>query len=70
MPEGGSSLRLPPGRLKALIVGLVFLFFLLIGIGLWDLFRGANALVASIALIFVISGIFNTWSALNEGNRP
>ena len=51
---------------KALTLGAVFLFLVLIAIGLWDLFRGLNASAALIALIFVVSGVFNTWGALNE----
>ena len=43
---------------KALTVGAV-----------WDLFRGLNASAALIALIFVASGVFNTWGTLNEGGR-
>ena len=37
---------------KALSVGAVFLFLVLVVIGLWDLFRGLNASAALIALIF------------------
>ena len=54
---------------KALTVGAMFLFLVLIVIGLWDLFRGLNASAALIALIFVVTGVFNTWGALNEGSR-
>ena len=54
---------------KALTVGAVFLFLVLIAIGLWDLFRGLNASAALIALIFVVIGVFNTWGTLNEGGR-
>ena len=53
---------------KAIVVGASLLSFVLIVIGLWDLFRDSNALVASIALIFVVVGIFNTWTALIEGH--
>ena len=54
---------------KALSVGAVFLFLVLVVIGLSDLFRGLNASAALIALIFVVSGVFNTWGALSEGSR-
>ena len=54
---------------KALTIGAMFLFLVLIVIGLWDLFRGLNASAALIALIFVVTGVFNTWGALNEGSR-
>jgi uncharacterized membrane protein HdeD (DUF308 family) len=54
---------------KIIAASAGFLFFVFIAIGLWDLFRGPNALVACIALIFVIAGIFNTWAALNEGDQ-
>lgn len=54
---------------KALTIGAVFLFLVIIVIGLWDLFRGLNASAALIALIFVVSGVFNTWGALSEGSR-
>ena len=54
---------------KALTVGAVFLFLVLIAIGLCDLFRGLNASAASIALIFAVIGVFNTWGTLNEGGR-
>ena len=53
---------------KALTIGAMFLFLVLIVIGLWDLFRGLNASAALIALIFVVTGVFNTWGALNEGS--
>ena len=53
---------------KALAVGAMFLFLVLIVIGLWDLFRGLNASAALIALIFVVTGVFNRWGALNEGS--
>ena len=49
---------------KAIIQGAVILFFVLIGVGLWALFRNLNALAGSIALLFVIGGAFNAWSAL------
>jgi uncharacterized membrane protein YqjE len=51
---------------KAITVSAALLFFLLIAIGLWDLFRNLNALVASVAIIFVIGGVLNVWSALTE----
>ncbi len=54
---------------KALTVGAMFLFLALIVMGLWDLFRGLNASAALVALIIVVIGVFNTWGALNEGNR-
>ncbi len=54
---------------KALSVGAVFLFLVLVVIGLCDLFRGLNASAALIALILVVSGVFNTWGALSEGSR-
>ena len=54
---------------KLIKIGAALLFFALIAIGLWDLFRNSNTLVASVALILVAAGIFNTWGALNEGNR-
>lgn len=54
---------------KALSVGAVFLFLVLVVIGLSDLFRGLNASAALIALIFVVIGVFNTWGTLNEGGR-
>jgi len=54
---------------KAITVGAALLFFLLIAIGLWDLFRNLNALVASVAIIFVIGGVLNVWSALTENRR-
>ena len=55
------------GRLqifRAIAISAAFLFFALIGLGLWDLIRNANALAASVALILVAAGIFNTWGAL------
>jgi hypothetical protein len=36
----------------------------LIAVGLFDLFRGANLLTGSIAVMFVAVGAFNTWCAL------
>ena len=54
---------------KAVTVSAALLFFLLIAIGLWDLFRSLNALVASVAIIFVIGGVLNVWSALTENRR-
>jgi exosortase/archaeosortase len=54
---------------KTLTIGAVSLFFVIIVAGLWDLFRGLNALAASVALIFAVVGVFNTWGALNEANR-
>jgi hypothetical protein len=54
---------------KAITVSAALLFFALIAIGLWDLFRNSNVLVASVALIFVTAGIFNTWGALDAGSR-
>jgi uncharacterized membrane protein HdeD (DUF308 family) len=53
---------------KLASVGVALLFFALIGSGLWDLLRGAGALTATIALIFVLAGIFNTWRA-SAGDR-
>jgi uncharacterized membrane protein HdeD (DUF308 family) len=44
-------------------VGAALLFFALIASGLWDLLHGAGALTATIALIFVVAGVFNTWRA-------
>jgi hypothetical protein len=49
---------------KAKTIGVAFLFFAVIAVGLWDLFRNSNALAASLALVFVAAGIFNTWGAL------
>ena len=49
---------------RAITIGAAFLFFTLIAVGLWDLFRNSNALVASLALILLTAGIFNTWGAL------
>jgi hypothetical protein len=54
---------------KAATIGASLVFFFLMISGLWDLFSGANALVASIALIFVAVGIFNTCHALKEDRR-
>jgi hypothetical protein len=54
---------------KAITVGAALLFFISIAIGLWALFRKSNALVASIALIFVVGGVVNTWGALKENRR-
>ena len=54
---------------KAITVSAALLFFLLIAIGLWDLFRSLNVLVASVAMIFVIGGVLNVWSALTENLR-
>jgi hypothetical protein len=53
----------------AIVVSAGLLFFASIGMGLYDLFRGANAEVASIALAFVIAGVFNTWAALHRSER-
>lgn len=53
---------------KAITIGAALLFFALIATGLWDLFRNSNALVASVALIFVAAGFLNTWGALDEAN--
>jgi uncharacterized membrane protein HdeD (DUF308 family) len=48
---------------KVASVGAALLFFALIASGLWDLLHGASALTATIALIFVLAGVFNTWGA-------
>jgi hypothetical protein len=40
--------------------------FGLIAIGLFDLFRGANLLTGSIAIMFVAVGAFNSWCALKK----
>ena len=61
----GSDLQMS----KAITVSAALLFFLLIAIGLWDLFRSLNVLVASVAMIFVIGGVLNVWSALTENLR-
>jgi hypothetical protein len=53
---------------KAIVVGTSRLLLVLIIIGLSDLFRDSNALVAPIALIFSVVGIFNTRSALKDGH--
>jgi uncharacterized membrane protein HdeD (DUF308 family) len=52
-----------------IVVAVGLLFFASIVIGLCDLFRGVSLQVALIALAFVIIGIFNTWAALDLGNR-
>jgi len=54
---------------KALGIGAGFLFFALIAIGLFDLFRGLNATVACVALIIIAVGIFNTWGAAKNEER-
>jgi hypothetical protein len=54
---------------KAMTAGAALLFFILIAIGLWDLFRNLNSLVVPIALILLLASAFNIWSALNEVNR-
>jgi hypothetical protein len=54
---------------KAMTAGAALLFFVLIAIGLWDLFRNLNSLAVPIALILVLAGVFNIWGALNEVNR-
>jgi hypothetical protein len=47
---------------KTPTIGAISLFFVIKVVGLWDLFRGLNALAA-------VVGVFNTWGALNEANR-
>ena len=54
---------------KAITVAAILVFLVSIAIGLWGLFRNLNALVASIALMFVVAGIFNSWAALQEDRR-
>lgn len=53
---------------KAITLTAALLFFSMITIGLWDLFRGANVVVALIASIFVLAGIFNIWAVFAAGN--
>jgi hypothetical protein len=52
-----------------MLVALGLLFTGLIFAGLWDLFSGAQPLVASIALVFVLVGTFNTLGAVNERSQ-
>jgi hypothetical protein len=65
--DEGRAEYLKSHKMVALSVGL--LLFTSIGMGLLDLFHGLNALAASIAAMFVISGTFNTWSSLNISKR-
>jgi hypothetical protein len=58
-----------PQMYRAIVVSGELLFFASITMGLYDLFRDATAQVASIALAFVLIGVFNTWAALDLGNR-
>jgi hypothetical protein len=51
---------------KTISLGVGALLFASIGIGLLDLFDSLNALAASVALLFVISGVFNTWRSLTS----
>lgn len=51
---------------KAIAPSIGLLLFASIGIGLWDLFRGLDALTAIIALSLIFAGVFNTWGALNS----
>ena len=46
------------------VIGLVL--FCAIAYGLWDLFRGASFLIGAVALLFVVAGAFNTWTAFNS----
>jgi uncharacterized membrane protein YqjE len=54
---------------KVISLAAALLFFALIAIGLWDLLRGASALTATIALIFVLAAAFNTWGASADGSK-
>jgi hypothetical protein len=49
---------------KAMTISAAFLLFALIAVGLWDLLRNSNVMAASLALVLVAAGIFNTWGAL------
>lgn len=61
-PDKGRAENLQ--RSRATVSGVGLLLFAAIGIGLSDLFHGLNALSVSVASIFVVAGIFNTWSSL------
>jgi hypothetical protein len=51
---------------KTIIVFTGFVLFCSISLGLWDLFHDASLVVATVALMFVAVGAFNTWTAFNR----
>jgi hypothetical protein len=47
---------------KIIVVSTAVLLFVSVGIGLWDEVSGFGPLDAGVALIFVISAVFNSWA--------
>jgi hypothetical protein len=54
---------------KVVPAALGLLFFGVIGLGLWDLFRDASVVVWFIMLPLIFAGLFNTVGALKQGRR-
>ena len=55
-----------PGMSRLIGMSAAVLLLASVGIGLWDMLGGLDALNACITLIFVIGAVFNSWAALSS----